>query len=234
MGVPWWKCSKTPRGLGGLVPSKVGIDPQDVVIRLELGGSLGDVEDPMESRIRRWTGTLLWEDESGSEVEVGWFSLLDFDVEIVEPGEPDMQDPAFDVMDNESRDTYDVYRSVKEHLDSVGEGWVDRVVYIDRIRVDAAYRGHGVARWLLYWVLERFPGLRDGAVVAIRPVPLGEDGRTLDPGSLGEGADAEVARRTQRLIALYESAGFKRLDGSEVWALNTAYQRPDPRGSMGL
>ncbi len=205
---------------------KEAIDPSGLLVELSCSSQL-DVSDPLENAIRRYHGRLITCDLDEDGEEVARFSYYDLDV-VIEDGEVD-NGYAVMVMDSLNQETRDAYDAIRDNLNSCSEGWVNRVVYIERLFVHPKYRGNKVARWLLGWLLDHISFGAADPCVAVTPYPLQDDDRRIEYKDLTEEQRAEIDRRKGRLVSFYESAGFKQLGESDVWALGLAFNHPDPR-----
>lgn len=211
---------------------KADIDPRFLAVELTCSATMDDA-DPTEKHTRRYKGRLVsrpWDEEK----EVGWFAYYDFDVTIrAEEGDPRANSLAFTVMDAETQATYEAFEDIRGNLDQCSDmGWIRRVIYLDRLVVHPRYRGQGIARSWLAWILNQVSfGDPSSTCVALTPFPIEDDGTSLMGKDVPETKQVEIERRKDRLVSLYESAGFKRLGETDTWALCLADNHPDPRNA---
>lgn len=136
--------------------------------------------------------------------------------------------PIFYVVDAHSQDLRDVYQAFFKDR----EEWIDEVcacdifdddfLYIDYICLKPEYRGYGIGRILAMGFIEEFA--KAGEIVVARPTPV----------ELEEEAGAQIVRRrreeetvTPKLVALCESLGFIRIDGTNMLFLPMTEQYPN-------
>lgn len=204
------------------------LDPRSLFVEIACTSVLDD-SDATERHCRHYEGRIATAPSEDGGEEVARFSYMDFDVIVQDRLEAN--DLAHLVMDTQSQETLDAFHAIQDNIHQVSDvTWVNRVVYLERLVVHPPYRGQGVARWWLAWILDHVGfGDATSVCVAVTPFPIDDDGTPLHQEKVLPEARADLDRRKQRLIALYESAGFQQLGDTDTWALGLCFQRPDPR-----
>ncbi len=157
-------------------------------------------------------------DECDETTKIGRVTGFLVSSELMDNGE------SFDACDAESQALHDAHATLfyendirPEIVDAIGEptdrGWV----YVESIRVEKAYRGHGLGLLALMSVIDLF----EAGVILCKPCPLDRTaGEPLDPSQVNG------------LERYWKRAGFTTIrgaDGMKWLVLNTANRRPTAR-----
>ncbi len=117
--------------------------------------------------------------------------------------------------------------------DEIEPGYGLNLLVIDNVKTHPDYRGRNIGLLATLKVIEVFSGSCE--YVAVRPFPLQFTAHNKDPKNKILKAKAYAAfesnekKAFQKLRKHWEQLGFKRVEGSDVFILSTAYRIPTDR-----
>ncbi len=219
-------------------------DPNDIRKQVDLGRVEFDFhfvryarppsEDESTDLVTDYGGEIrLLDEDFKHETKIGRFRFRAFDVTLEPGGDNEEAFDLVDGLDPVSLESSEVFSAITDHGDSLDafDGGFSKVIYLARLNVDPEYRGNGIARHFLWQVLQHFCG--PGVGVFLIPSPLRDDGDLFRLAELSAEERREFEARKERLIRLYETAGFRRLENSNVWGISLDEPFPAPTGPTG-
>jgi len=106
------------------------------------------------------------------------------------------------------------HKTINDHIGDV--------MFIKRVEIDPEYRGAGVGRFFVQYVMNQLVNFREARVV-LRPRPLQHEIEEY----AHRASRRQMAEDREKVQLTFQTMGFSRIEGSNFWALSRNHDHPD-------